>query len=62
MLMLLRSASRMDEPRFAMEAARRATAEALVIEGERDYASEGASALLEIVSGAAQAPPPGSSS
>jgi hypothetical protein len=43
MLMLLRSAYGMDEPRFAMEAARRATGEALVIEGERDYASEGAS-------------------
>ena len=62
MLMLLRSAYGMDEPRFAMEAARRAAAEALVIEGERDDASEAASALLEIVSQpAAQEPPPGGS-
>jgi hypothetical protein len=52
----------MDEPRFAMEAARRAAAEALVIESDRDDASEVASALLEIVSELpAQAPPPGGS-
>ncbi|HET6771650.1 MAG TPA: hypothetical protein VFH75_08430 [Actinomycetota bacterium] len=61
-LMLLRCAYGMDEPHFAMEAARRATTEALVIEGERDDASEVASALLEIVSELpAQAPPPGRS-
>lgn len=56
-LMLLRSAYGMDEPRFAMEAARRAAAEALVIEGERGDASEAASALLEIVSEPTPSPP-----
>jgi hypothetical protein len=58
MLMLLRSAYGMDEPRLAMEAARRAAAEAFVLEGERGDASEAASALLEIVSERTQAPPP----
>lgn len=62
MLMLLRSAYGMDEPRFAMEAARRAAAEALVLEGERGDASEAASALLEIVSEPTQTPPPRGSS
>jgi hypothetical protein len=50
MMLLLRNAYGMDEPSFAMEAARRAAAEALVIEGERDDASEAASRLLEIAS------------
>ena len=63
MMLLLRSAYGMDEPGFAMEAARRAAAEAVVIESDRDDAYEAASALLEIVSELpAQAPPPGSSS
>jgi hypothetical protein len=50
MMLLLRSAYGMDQPRFAMEAARRATSEAVVIESERDDASEAASRLLEIIS------------
>jgi hypothetical protein len=61
MLKLMRCAYGMDEPRFAMEAARRAAAEALVIEGERDDASEAAAALLEILSEPTQAPPPSGS-
>lgn len=50
MMLLLRNAYGMDAPGFAMEAARQAAAEAIVIEGERDDASEAASRLLEIVS------------
>ena len=49
-MLLLRSAYGMDEPGFAMEAARRTAAEALVIESDRDDAAEAASRLLEIVS------------
>ena len=61
MLKLLRCAYGMDEPSFAMEAARRAAAEALVIESDRDDASEAAAALLEILSEPTQAPPPSGS-
>jgi hypothetical protein len=50
MLALMRNAYGMDVPAFAMEAARNAASRALVIEGERDEASEAASALLELVS------------
>jgi hypothetical protein len=50
MMLLLRSAYGMDEPGFAMEAARRTATEALVIESDRDDAAEAASRLLEIVS------------
>jgi hypothetical protein len=50
MMLLLRNAYGMDEPGFAMEAARQAATEAVVIESERDDASEAASRLLELVS------------
>jgi hypothetical protein len=49
MMLLLRNAYGMDEPGFAMESARQAAAEALVIESERDDATEAASRLLEMV-------------
>jgi hypothetical protein len=51
MMLLLQNVYGMDEPGFAMEAARQAAAEAVVIDSERDDASEAASRLLEIVSG-----------
>jgi hypothetical protein len=50
MMLLLRNAYGLDEPGFAMESARQAAAEALVIESERDDATEAASRLLEMVS------------
>jgi hypothetical protein len=62
MLMLLENRYGMDEPAFAMEAARRAAAPAVVLEGVRGDAAEAAAALLEIASGGAAQPPPGGAS
>jgi hypothetical protein len=61
-LMLLRNSYGMDAPDFAMEAARSATARALVLEGERGDAAEAAAALLKCASAAGTQAPPARSS